>query len=459
MYKRVLSVSVVVLLAVGLLSGTALAVPDASSLRIGVSKAACAFDETVTLTGTLVDTSTPAAVAGRTLSLLRSTNGRDFSVAATGATGAGGTFAVRTRVRTHTLFRFTYAGGAEVTAATSPTIAVQCTAYLWLPSTIGLVQAGTPFAVAGYLSPRHAASKPTVQLLFDRWDGSRWVYSKWVLATSQDATADRTRYHATVSLAPAGRWRLRAFHNDSSHLPTYSQPVYITVTAPVFPTVANINAAATWIRGRAGVASFAVVNSNGRLSGFDYNEQYVTASVVKAMLLVGYLRTHDTVSAADRATLTNMIEVSDNDAATAIYRIVGDSGLYAVAKAAGMQHFSVSSSWGHAILTPADQAHFFYIMDSLIPRWHVAFARGLLSGISAGQSWGIPAVARPLGWQVFFKGGWRGTSRGQLVHQIARLEKGDTRIAIAVMTDGDPSMSYGIDTIRGVTAILLGTSP
>jgi hypothetical protein len=28
--------------------------------------------------------------------------------------------------------------------------------------------------------------------------------------------------------------------------------------------------------------------------------------------------------------------------------------------------------------------------------------------------------------------------------------------SIAVMTDGDPSMGYGIDTIQGVTSSLLG---
>jgi hypothetical protein len=56
---------------------------------------------------------------------------------------------------------------------------------------------------------------------------------------------------------------------------------------------------------------------------------------------------------------------------------------------------------------------------------------------------------------VFFKGGWRGTVLGQLVHQVARLERGPLRFSLAVMTDGDPSMGYGIGTIRGVAARLL----
>jgi hypothetical protein len=90
----------------------------------------------------------------------------------------------------------------------------------------------------------------------------------------------------------------------------------------------------------------------------------------------------------------------------------------------------------------------------LVPRRFRAYARSLLSGIAGYESWGIPRVARPR-WHVFFKGGWRGTGRGQLVHQVARLERGRTRFGMAVMTDGDPSMGYGITTIQGVTARLL----
>ncbi|MBV9838854.1 MAG: hypothetical protein JO156_12080, partial [Solirubrobacterales bacterium] len=99
---------------------------------------------------------------------------------------------------------------------------------------------------------------------------------------------------------------------------------------------------------------------------------------------------------------------------------------------------------------------FFFQMDSLIPREFVGYARFLLSTIEPSQSWGVPVVARPLGYQVFFKDGSEPTGLGQLVHQIARLEGHGRKFSIAVMTDGDPSMAYGIDTIQGVTASLLG---
>jgi hypothetical protein len=150
-----------------------------------------------------------------------------------------------------------------------------------------------------------------------------------------------------------------------------------------------------------------------------------------------------------------MIHISDNNAATQCWSIVGDAGLYSVAGAAGMTDFSVSGSWGTAQLSPADQARYFFDMDSLIPREFVGYARFLLSTIDPSQSWGIPVVARPLGYQTFFKDGSEPTGLGQLVHQIDRLEGHHRKFAIAVMTDGDPTMQYGIDTIQGVAAALL----
>jgi hypothetical protein len=181
--------------------------------------------------------------------------------------------------------------------------------------------------------------------------------------------------------------------------------------------------------------------------------------VIKAMLLVAYLRkldaAHRGLTSSDRAVLHPMIHVSDNHAATTIWGRVGNARLYRLAHLAGMTDFSICCIWASAHFSPADQAKFFFKQDSLIPPQFRHYARSLLSGISGAQSWGIPHVARPDGWHVFFKGGWRGTGRGQLVHQIARLEKGRTKFAMAVMTDGDPSMGYGITTIQGVTARLL----
>jgi hypothetical protein len=185
------------------------------------------------------------------------------------------------------------------------------------------------------------------------------------------------------------------------------------------------------------------------------------------MLLVAYLRRLNAIGQHyidpySNSFLYPMINVSDNDAATTCWSIVGNAGLYAVAAAAGMTHFSTDTtaswggSWGAALITAADQAKFFFEMDSLIPREFVGYANYLLSTIAGYESWGIPAIARPLGYTVFFKAGWRPSPDVFLVQQIARLAGHDHTFAIAVMTDGDPDMDYGIDTIQGVTQALLG---
>jgi hypothetical protein len=154
-----------------------------------------------------------------------------------------------------------------------------------------------------------------------------------------------------------------------------------------------------------------------------------------------------------------MIHVSDNHAATEVWSRVGDPRLRRLAHKAGMRDFSIHGIWANAIIAAGDQARFFFEMNSLLPHQFRGYANQLLSHIVGYESWGIPAVARPRHWKVFFKGGWRPTGRGQLVHQVARLRHHRQRIAIAVMTDGDPSMSYGIETIQGVTAGLLDRRP
>jgi hypothetical protein len=77
-----------------------------------------------------------------------------------------------------------------------------------------------------------------------------------------------------------------------------------------------------------------------------------------------------------------------------------------------------------------------------------------LAGVVSYQRWGIPDAAGNR-WRAWFKGGWRTTSLGVLTHQAALLRRGQRRMAIAVLTDGMPSMTAGTETIEGVARRLL----
>jgi hypothetical protein len=224
-----------------------------------------------------------------------------------------------------------------------------------------------------------------------------------------------------------------------------------------YPSAGAIAAAASYLAGRAGRTSFAVVDSAGRLSGLHTREHFETASVVKVMMLVAFLQMrssqHRGLSAADTGLLYPMIHISDNEAASAVYATVGSAAVSRVARESGMEDYAPGVGWwAFAQTSAADQARFFFALDRLIPAQFYAYARGLLAGIEPSQSWGVPPVARPR-WQVFFKTGAL-PSQG-LFNEVARLERPGVRFTIAVFTDGDPSMSYGEQTIAGVAATLL----
>jgi hypothetical protein len=222
----------------------------------------------------------------------------------------------------------------------------------------------------------------------------------------------------------------------------------------LFPPRARLRAARRYLAGRAGLCSFALIDSRGRLHGFAPRRVYVSASVVKAMLLVAYLRKigNRTPDAGERAALDPMIMVSDNDSATAIYHRVGDAALERLARRAGMRRFSVAYSWGYAHFSAEDQARFFLVFDRLVPGRSRRYARRLLSSIVPAQRWGFSRYSLARGFGTFFKGGWRGTGRGQLVHEAAMFERGPLRFSVAVLTDGNPSHAYGTETLRGVAA-------
>ena len=219
-----------------------------------------------------------------------------------------------------------------------------------------------------------------------------------------------------------------------------------------------MQAAKRFAQGRSGTVSFAVVDDRGVMWGLGERDLFHSASVVKAMLLAAELRRLAEggleLDPETRDTLAAMITVSDNDAATAIYERVGDAGLYEVATDARMRDFEVAASWGYARISAADMAAFFFDLDRVLPEQFASFGKGLLGSIVAEQSWGVPAVAT--GWRTRFKGGWRATETGQLVSQAAELDRGDERLGMAILTDGQPSMGYGIETVEGIGARLLG---
>lgn len=230
-----------------------------------------------------------------------------------------------------------------------------------------------------------------------------------------------------------------------------------------YPDRARLDAVRQYLKQRAGVVGVGVIDSQGRVRGVHDGRRFMSASVIKAMLLVGYLRdvSHQKrgLTSYERSKLRPMIRVSSNSAADWVYSRVGDRRLRRLARKADMDQFSICCRWTDAYFSARDQAKFFWQLERLTPSRFRDYATGLLRSIVSRQSWGIPRVGRRRGASVFFKGGWRGTLTGRLVHQSSFIDYRGAGFSLAVLTDGNPSKSYGIETIAGVARRILGGTP
>ena len=222
-----------------------------------------------------------------------------------------------------------------------------------------------------------------------------------------------------------------------------------------------MGAARRYADGRAGSVTFAVVGPRGRLYEYRGRTSVPSASVVKAMLLVTYLRMGSVrdrrLNDDDRDLLRPMIRWSDNDAATRVADTVGEWRIEKLASDAGMDAFRWTRPWGLSQINAAEHVRFFYRIERYIPSRHEAYARYLLSHIIKEQRWGIASLSHP-NWTFFFKGGW-GSGTGSVNHQVGFFERDGQRIGIAVTTLDSPSHDYASQTLRGVGRRLLGELP
>jgi hypothetical protein len=223
----------------------------------------------------------------------------------------------------------------------------------------------------------------------------------------------------------------------------------------------DVRAARDYASGRLGQVSIAV-RTERRLYGVAAWRPVPAASVLKAMLLVAYLRQPGVrdrrLRQADLALLAPMVRWSDNVCASRVRDLVGNGGLVRLARRVGMRYFVPASIWGMSRIDAADQTRLFLHLERFLPRRHRDTALRLLRTIVPSQRWGI-ARARPRGWALYFKGGW-GSGSGAVDHQVALLRRGRRRLSLAIMTTGSPSHEYATETLRGVAArVLRGLRP
>ncbi|HET6831552.1 MAG TPA: serine hydrolase, partial [Solirubrobacterales bacterium] len=222
---------------------------------------------------------------------------------------------------------------------------------------------------------------------------------------------------------------------------------------------ARIVRAGAWAAGREGRVAFAIAGPGGSIHGRNEHETFQAASVVKSLILAAELQRlaaeGGRLDPGIAAELRRMITLSDNRAATSVFARVGPEGLDAIAHRAGMSDFRSSTTWGASEISAADMAVMFAGLGRVFPERNERFGLGLLGSIVPEQRWGIARIAAERGWSVRFKGGWRLDPDGQIVNQAAELRRHGAERAIAVLSDRQPSMGYGIETVEGIAERLL----
>lgn len=236
-------------------------------------------------------------------------------------------------------------------------------------------------------------------------------------------------------------------------------------------------AAASYVAARQGVVLAAVYDlRTGQTWRLGQGQPQDEASVVKLDVLETLLaergRTGTGLSPGDRALTEQMIEDSDNDAATSLwYEIGGASGIRSYNAAAGLADTWPSScvdcpgfpwpGWGLTTTTPADQLALLRQLvepDSLLTKAERGYALSLMENVTPSQRWGVSGGV-PARATVALKDGWLpldSAGHDWQVNSVGWISGSRRDYLLAVLTTGNPTEQYGIDTIDRLAAMVWG---
>ncbi|WP_435108608.1 serine hydrolase [Nocardiopsis synnemataformans] len=215
---------------------------------------------------------------------------------------------------------------------------------------------------------------------------------------------------------------------------------------------------------REGTIAVGVFAHGGDLTcGLDPDAEFDAASVGKVVVLGALLRTamdeDRELTAEEKDLATDMITVSDNDAATELRDRIGPERVQRFLDLAGMDATRPDPEGyvGLMGITVSDQLTLLRLLrtdNDVLGQEEREFARGLMGDVTEEQRWGVPSGA-PADAEAYLKNGWLPHTDTNLwrVHSIGGFRGtpvGD--YDIVVLTDGNDGMRYGVDTVESVAA-------
>jgi len=227
-----------------------------------------------------------------------------------------------------------------------------------------------------------------------------------------------------------------------------------------------------FLASRSGRVTAAVYDArDGRIWVFHPRLHEYTASIVKVEIMGTALREAQQsgrgLPPAEQGLMPSMIENSDNDSATALLQDVG--GASAVARfdrSAGMTGTRPSAlalipgtpwpGWGLTTTTARDEVVLvsrFAFPNAVLSAASRRYGLSLLENVEPDQAWGVSGGVAP-GTTIALKNGWLPLGAVWQVDSIGWIDGHGRDYVLAVLTAGNPSEAYGIDTIAGIASYM-----
>jgi hypothetical protein len=194
------------------------------------------------------------------------------------------------------------------------------------------------------------------------------------------------------------------------------------------------------------------------------SRHFDSASAVKATILAALLRKAHAedraLTGTERHLAWRMITESDNDAATALWDDVGRYRLSRFLRLAGMRQTILGPSgyWGLTRITAHDELILLRHLlqpNPVLTKAARRYELHLMARVIPAQRWGVPAGA-PEDFTVHVKNGWAPLPPvpGWFVNSIGCLTRADRNYSVVVLTQGNPTMEYGVATVEDVAEVI-----
>jgi Beta-lactamase enzyme family len=218
------------------------------------------------------------------------------------------------------------------------------------------------------------------------------------------------------------------------------------------------------LAGRSSVVGLAMDDRvNGITCKLHPHWQFDSASVVKVTILSALLRKlqqeNRSLTTAQQKLATAMITVSDNNAASTLWAETGRPSLQHFLDLAGMTETVLGPGgyWGLTLITAHDELTLLQLLtstNSVLTTASRNYVLGLMARVVSYQRWGVPAGA-PTSVTVHVKNGWLPlATHGWHINSIGSFSGSGKNYMIVVLTNDNPTMAYGVNTVQAVAEII-----